>query len=88
MGEKGFGAYARICAHPEPMRYLPGTMTPEQTEEQMARFGRHREERGLGCGLSKMKRPARSWLRQLAYHHAWPEGEHNTEVGRRLDRSY
>ena len=38
MREEGLGAYARICAHPEPVRYLPGTMTPEQTEEQMARF--------------------------------------------------
>ena len=48
MGEEGLGAYARICAYPEAMWYLPGTMTPEQTEEQMARFGRHREERGFG----------------------------------------
>ena len=59
-GGKGLGAYARLCAHPEAMRYLPGAMTPEQAEEQMARFGRHREERGLDGGLSKIKRPARS----------------------------
>jgi hypothetical protein len=60
MGEEGLGAYARICAHPEAMRNLPGMMTPEQTKEQIARFGCHREERGLGFRLSKIKRPARS----------------------------
>ncbi len=42
------GAYACICGDPKIMRYLSGTMTREQAEEQMTGFVCRREERGFG----------------------------------------
>ena len=70
------------------MWYLPGTMTPEQTEEQMVRFGRHREERGFGLWAIEDKASGTFLTSSARFHDAWPEGEHKTEVGCRLDRSY
>ncbi len=46
--EEDLNPYARICADPEVMRYLSGTMTRDQATQQMERFIRHREERGFG----------------------------------------
>jgi RimJ/RimL family protein N-acetyltransferase len=46
--EGDLGAYARICADPEVMRYLPATLGLEESVEQMAGFVRHWEERGFG----------------------------------------
>jgi hypothetical protein len=43
-GAEDLGVYARICDDANIMRYLPGTMTREQTEEQMTRFVRRWEE--------------------------------------------
>jgi ribosomal-protein-alanine N-acetyltransferase len=81
--------YARICADREVIRYLPGTMTHEQSEEQVARFGRHWVERG--CGLWAVEEKASGafiGFVGLIHHDDWPQGEHKTEVGWRLDRSY
>ena len=70
------------------MRYLSGTMTREQTEEQMARFVHHWEERGFGLWAVEEKASgAFIDFIGLLDHGDWPEGEHKTEVGWRLDRS-
>lgn len=84
-----FGAYARICADPEVMRYLPGPMTREQSEEQVAGFVRHWKERGFGLWAVEHKGSgAFIGFIGLVYHQGWPEGENKTEVGWRLDCSY
>jgi RimJ/RimL family protein N-acetyltransferase len=81
--------YARICADPEVMRYLSGTMTRDQAAEQMERWMRHWEERGCGvCALEEKSSGAFIGFIGLVYHEEWPEEEHKTEVGWRLDRSF
>ncbi len=81
--------YARICADPEVMRYLSGTMTRQQTEEQIAQFMRHWEEHGFGLWAVEEKASgAFIGFIGLLYQEEWPEGEHKTEVGWRLDRSF
>ena len=40
--------YSQICADSEVMRYLPGTMSREQSEEQIARFVRQWKEHDFG----------------------------------------
>ncbi len=80
--------YARICADPEVMRYLSGTMTRDQAAEQMERWRRHWEERGFGVWAVEEKSSGTFiGFIGLLYHEEWPEGEHKTEVGWRLDRS-
>ncbi len=70
------------------MRYLSGTITREQTEEQMARFVYHWEERSFGLWAVEEKASgAFIGFIGLLDHGDWPEGEHKTEVGWRLDRS-
>ena len=86
--EEDLDAYARLCADPEVMRYLSGTMTREQMEEQMARFVHYWEERGFGLWAVEEKASgAFIDFIGLLDHGDWPEGEHKTEVGWRLDRS-
>ena len=83
--------YAGICADPEVMRYIGGAslLTHEQSEEQVARFVRHWEERGFGLWAVEEKTSANFiGFVGLGYHADWPEGEHKTEVGWRLDRAY
>jgi RimJ/RimL family protein N-acetyltransferase len=43
-------AYSRLCADPEVMRYIGegATLTRDESEEQVSRFVRHRDERGFG----------------------------------------
>jgi RimJ/RimL family protein N-acetyltransferase len=83
------GPYARICADPEVMRYLSGTMTRDQATQQMERWMRHWEERGFGLWAAEEKASgAFIGFIGLLYHEEWPEGEHKTEVGWRLDRSF
>ncbi len=82
-------AYARMCADPEVMRHLSGVMTREQSDEQVARFVRHWEERGFGLWAAEHKADgAFIGFVGLLYSEDWPEGEHKTEVGWRLDRAY
>ena len=81
--------YSQMCADPEVMRYLPGTMSREQSEEQIARFVRHWKEHDFGLwALEIRKTEAFIGFVGLQYSEDWPEGEHKTEVGWRLDRSY
>ena len=81
--------YARICADPEVMRYLSGTMTRQQTQEQISWFMRHWEERGFGLWAVEEKSSGEFiGFIGLLHQEDWPEGEHKTEVGWRLDRSF
>jgi RimJ/RimL family protein N-acetyltransferase len=81
--------YARICTDPEVMRYLSGAMTPKQSEEQVSKFVRHWKERGFGLWAVEENSSATFiGFIGLLYHEEWPEGEHKTEVGWRLDRSF
>ena len=86
--EEDLDAYARICADPEVTRYLTGPLTRQESEEQVSRFVRHWEERGFGVWAVEEK-PSGAFIGfiGLLYHEQWPEGEHKTEVGWRLDRS-
>jgi RimJ/RimL family protein N-acetyltransferase len=87
--EEDLDAYARICADPEVMRYLSGTMTRDQAAQQMERWMRHWKERGFGVWAAEEKASgAFIGFIGLLYHEEWPEGEHKTEVGWRLDRSF
>jgi RimJ/RimL family protein N-acetyltransferase len=71
------------------MRYLSGTMTRDQAAQQMERWMRHWEERGFGLWAVEAK-SSRAFIGfiGLLYHEEWPEGEHKTEVGWRLDRAF
>ncbi|MBA2712499.1 MAG: GNAT family N-acetyltransferase [Rubrobacteraceae bacterium] len=87
--EDNLEAYARMCVDPEVMRYLPGTLTREQSEEQIQRFVRHWEEHDFGLWATEYKaNGAFIGFIGLLYSEDWPEGEHKTEVGWRLDRAY
>ena len=82
-------AYARICADPEVMRYLPATLGREESAEQMAWFERHWEERGFGLWAVEEKASGEFiGFIGLVYHDGWPKGEHKTEVGWRLGRAH
>jgi RimJ/RimL family protein N-acetyltransferase len=71
------------------MRYLSGTMSPQQTEEEVSRFMRHWEERGFRLWAVEEKASGLFiGLIGLLYQEEWPVGEHKTEVGWRLDRSF
>ena len=71
------------------MRYLPGTMSREQSEEQIARFVRHWMEHDFGLWAVEIRETeAFIGCVGLQYSEDWPEGEHKTEVGWRLARSY
>ena len=87
--DEDLDAYARMCADPEVMRYLPSTLTCEQSEQQIAKFVRHWEERGFGLWAVEIRETgAFAGFVGLQHSEDWPEGEHKTEVGWRLDRSY
>lgn len=89
--QEDLGPYARMCADPEIMRYIGGAspLSREQSEEQVARFVRHWEERGFGLWAVEEKATGNFIGRiGLKHHEDWPEGEHKTEVGWMLDRSY
>ena len=87
--EGDLDAYARICADPEVMRYLPATLGREESAEQMAWFEQHWEERGFGLWALEGKESGTCvGFAGLSYQEDWPEGEHKTEVGWRLDRAF
>jgi RimJ/RimL family protein N-acetyltransferase len=87
--EGDLDAYARICADPEVMRYLPATLSREESAEQIAWFERHWEEWGFGLWAVE-ERASGEFIGfiGLVYHDGWPEGEHKTEVGWRLSRTH
>lgn len=85
--EDDLAPYARICADPEVMRYLSGPMTREHSEQQISKFVRHWEERGLGLwAVEEKSSGAFIGFIGLLYHEDWSEGKHRTEVGWRLAR--
>lgn len=89
--DKDLEPYARMCAHPEVMRFIGAgsTLNREQSEEQVSRFVRHWEERGFGLwALEEKEGGAFVGFAGLSYQEDWPEGEHKTEVGWRLDRAF
>jgi RimJ/RimL family protein N-acetyltransferase len=89
--EEDLDPYARICADQEAMRYTrAGTpLTREQTKQRVAATKRHWKERGFGLWAVEEKATGAFIGRiGLLYHEDWPEGEHKTEVGWLLDRSF
>lgn len=87
--EDDLDAYARMCADPEVMRYLSGTMTHEQCQAQIARFERGWKERGFGLWAAEDKATGTFiGFVGLLYSDDWPEGDYKTEVSWRLDRSF
>ncbi len=87
--EEDLGAYTRICADLEVMRYMGGPRTRQRCEEQIAWFVQHWEERGFGQWAVEEKATGAFIGRiGLLYHKDWPEGEHKTEVGWLLERSF
>jgi RimJ/RimL family protein N-acetyltransferase len=87
--EDDLDAYARMCADPEVMRYLSGTMIREQCQAQLTRFERDWKERGFGLWAAEDKATGTFiGFVGLLYSDDWPEGDYKTEVGWRLDRSF
>ena len=88
--DKDLEPYARMCADPEVMRFIGGgsTLNRAQSGEQVSRFVRHWEERGFGLWAVEGKSGAFVGFAGLSYQEDWPEGEHKTEVGWRLDRAF
>jgi RimJ/RimL family protein N-acetyltransferase len=83
--------YARLCADPEVMKYIGGgaTLTLEESGTQISWFVRHWEERGFGPWVVEEKASgAFIGFTGLVYQDEWTEGEHKTEVGWRVGRSY
>lgn len=81
--------YARMCADPEVMRHLPGTLTRRESDDQIDRFIRHWSEHGYGLWAVEEKASSEfTGFVGLAYQKDWPAGEHKTEVGWRLDRRF
>ena len=80
-----------MCADPEVMRYIGGgaTLSREESEAQVSRFVRHWEERGYGLWAVEEKASgAFAGFVGLVHQEDWPEGDHETEVGWRLGRSF
>ncbi len=87
--ESDLDPYARMCADPEVMRYLPRMLNREQSEEQVAGFVRHWEERGFGLwAVEHRATGAFAGFIGLLRQEDWSEGEHKTEMGWRLERSF
>jgi RimJ/RimL family protein N-acetyltransferase len=81
--------YARMCADSDVMRYMPKTMTREESSQQVSQFISHWQERGFGLWAVEEKASGAFIGRiGLMVHDDWPEGEHKTEVGWILDRPY
>lgn len=87
--EEDLDPYARMCADPEVMRYLPGVPTREESARQIERFMRHWEERDYGIWAVEEKAGGELiGFVGLAYQDDWPAGEHKVEVGWRLNRRF
>lgn len=87
--DEDFDPYARMCADPEVMRYLPAILTREESARQIEGFIRHWEERRFGLwAVEERARGEFTGFIGLAQHDDWPVDEHNVEVGWRLDRHF
>ena len=87
--EGDLDAYARVCADPEVMHYMPGIVTREQAAEQIVRFMRHFEERGY-CYWAVEDKASGAFIGRigLMYKEDWSEGPHKTDIGWLIDRAY
>jgi len=83
--------YARMCADREVMRHIGdgAPLTRKGTEAQISHFVSRWEEHGIGPWAAE-DRATGAFLGfiGLAFHEDWPEGQHKTEVGWRLDRRF
>ena len=87
MESRGPQPYARMCADSDVMRYMPKTMTREESSQQVSQFISHWQQRGFGLWAVEEKASGAFIGRiGLMVHDDWPEGEHKTEVGWMLDR--
>lgn len=81
--------YARMCADPEVMRYLPKALTREESDAQIDRFICHWNERGYGLWAVKEKESGDFvGFIGLLYQEDWTASEYKTEVGWRLDKGF
>lgn len=87
--DEDLAPYARMCADPEVMRYLPAVLTRDESALQIEGFVRHWEERGFGLWAVE-ERASDEFVGfiGLAQHEDWAIDEHNVEVGWRLDRRF
>ena len=89
MESRGPQPYARMCADSDVMRYMPKTMTREESSQQVSQFISHWQQRGFGLWAVEEKASGAFIGRiGLMVHDDWPEGEHKTEVGWMLDRPH
>ena len=78
-----------MCADPGVIRYMPKTMTGEESSRQVGGFISHWEQRGFGLWTVEEKASGAFIGRiGLMVHDDWPEGKHKTEIGWMLDRPY
>jgi len=78
-----------MCADPGVMRYMPKTMTGEESSRQLGGFISHWEQRGFGLWAVEEKGSGAFIGRiGLMVHEDWSEGEHKTEVGWMLARPF
>jgi RimJ/RimL family protein N-acetyltransferase len=81
--------YARMCADSDVMRYMPKTMSREESSQQLSGFINHWQKRGFGLWAVEEKASGAFIGRiGLMVHDDWPEGAHKTEVGWMLERHY
>ncbi len=87
--KKDLDPYARLCADPEVMRYLPGTLTREESARQIERFVYHWERRGYGLWAAEEKAGGEFiGFVGLEHHDDWPVDEHKVEVCWRLEKRF
>src|SRR5215216_5496985 len=66
--------YARMCADSDVMRYMPKTMSREESSQQLSQFIRHWQERGFGLWAVEEKGTGAFIGRiGLTVHDDWPE---------------
>lgn len=89
--EEDLEPYARMCADGEVMRHIGdgAPLTREGAQAQISHFGSWWKEHGIGPWAAEEKATgAFLGFVGLARQDDWPEGDHKTEVGWRLDRRF
>lgn len=81
--------YARMCADPEVMRYLPAVLAPKESDAQIDRFIRHWNEHGYGLWAVEEKESGNfTGFIGLSRHEDWTASQHKTEIGWRLEKKF